>query len=56
MQFRVLTRFNLLLSGGVMTDDGVMYTVPNNHKGVLRIQPANLQDHHKKTYLDTTGR
>ncbi|KAL3939893.1 MAG: hypothetical protein SGBAC_005467 [Bacillariaceae sp.] len=42
--------------GGVMTDDGVMYTVPNNHKGVLRIQPANLQDHHKKTYLDTTGR
>jgi hypothetical protein len=25
-----------------MTNDGVMYTVPNNHKGVLRIQPANL--------------
>lgn len=28
--------------GGVMTESGVMYTVPNNHKGVLRIEPANL--------------
>ena len=28
--------------GGVMTASGVMYTVPNNHKGVLRIEPANL--------------
>eukprot|EP00980_Cylindrotheca_fusiformis_P014960 scaffold4095_cov117-Cylindrotheca_fusiformis.AAC.17 len=28
--------------GGVMTDSGVMYTVPNNHKAVLRIEPANL--------------
>ena len=28
--------------GGVMTGSGVMYTVPNNHKGVLRIEPAKL--------------
>lgn len=28
--------------GGVMTSHGVMYTVPNNHKGILRIEPANL--------------
>ncbi|CAJ1946410.1 unnamed protein product [Cylindrotheca closterium] len=32
--------------GGIMTDDGVMYTVPNNHKGVLRIQPARLSGDH----------
>jgi hypothetical protein len=25
--------------GGVYTATGVMYTVPNNHKGVLRIEP-----------------
>lgn len=30
--------------GGVITESGVMYTVPNNHKGVLRIEPANLSD------------
>jgi hypothetical protein len=29
--------------GGVITSSGVMYTVPNNHKGVLRIEPANLK-------------
>jgi hypothetical protein len=29
--------------GGVMTESGVMYTVPNNHKAVLRIEPANLK-------------
>jgi hypothetical protein len=28
--------------GGVMTDCGVMYTVPNNHKAVLRIEPGKL--------------
>jgi hypothetical protein len=28
--------------GGVVTDSGVMYTVPNNHKGVLRIEPAGI--------------
>ena len=26
--------------GGVYTSSGVMYTVPNNHKGVLRIEPT----------------
>lgn len=26
--------------GGVITPGGIMYTVPNNHKGVLRIEPA----------------
>mmetsp|Transcript_25484 Transcript_25484/g.37646 ORF Transcript_25484/g.37646 Transcript_25484/m.37646 type:complete len:531 (+) Transcript_25484:222-1814(+) len=25
--------------GGVITPSGIMYTVPNNHKGVLRIEP-----------------
>lgn len=30
--------------GGVMTPSGIMYTVPNNHKGILRIEPANLLD------------
>lgn len=29
--------------GGVITESGVMYTVPNNHKGVLRIEPTNLK-------------
>uniref|UniRef100_A0A6V2LPU3 Uncharacterized protein n=1 Tax=Ditylum brightwellii TaxID=49249 RepID=A0A6V2LPU3_9STRA len=29
--------------GGVMTSCGVMYSVPNNHKGVLRIEPAGLK-------------
>ena len=28
--------------GGTLTASGVMYTVPNNHKGVLRIEPANM--------------
>lgn len=28
--------------GGVITESGVMYTVPNNHKGVLRIEPFGL--------------
>jgi len=28
--------------GGVITKSGVMYTVPNNHKGVLRIEPFSI--------------
>jgi len=30
--------------GGVMTKSGIMYTVPNNHKGVLRIEPACISN------------
>ena len=29
--------------GGVMTKGGIMYTVPNNHKAVLRIEPGKLR-------------
>jgi hypothetical protein len=31
--------------GGVILPNGIMYTIPNNHKAVLRIEPYNLKQH-----------
>jgi hypothetical protein len=39
--------------GGVMTNSGVMYTVPNNHKAVLRVEPANLSSLQRKQTEET---
>ena len=38
--------------GGVYTSSGVMYTVPNNHKGVLRIEPTTNGTNHQWESID----